>query len=102
MAASSARAGPSFSKTVLVLGKIHTDMAFNVVHIVNAGNITSGKTTLIDKLCEISKTRLQNPNGMKLNGCSLEYRYIDVRDEDVEGSQYTACSPPVSLLCGIC
>lgn len=52
----------------------------------DAGNITSGKTTLIDKLCEISKTRLQNPNGMKLNGCSLEYRYIDVRDEDVEGS----------------
>lgn len=51
-----------------------------------AGNITSGKTTLIDKLCEISKTKSQNPNGMKLNGCSLEYRYIDVRDEDVEGN----------------
>lgn len=69
VAASSARVGPSFSKTLLVLG-----------------NITSGKTTLIDKLCEISKTKLQSPNGIKLNGCSLEYRYIDVRDEDVEDS----------------
>lgn len=57
---------------------------------------------MIDKLCEISKTKLQNPNGVDLNGCSLEYRYIDVRDEDVEGIiESMACNQNncVHLLC---
>ena len=49
----------------------------------------------------MSKTKVQNTNGVKLNGCSLEYRYIDVRDEDIEGkSSHPTCLP--ALIYVIC
>ena len=68
---------------------------------ISPGNVTSGKTSLIDKLCQVSKTKVQNTNGVKLNGCSLEYRYIDVRDEDIEGkSSHPTCLPAlVYVIC---
>ena len=48
------------------------------------GDVSSGKSTLIDRLCQIAKS---HPIGGKfpLSGCSLEYRFIDVQDEDTDG-----------------
>lgn len=66
VAASSSRNRPQLTKTLLVLG-----------------DVSSGKSTLIDRLCQISKS---HPIGGKfpLSGCSLEYRFIDVQDEDTD------------------
>ena len=49
------------------------------------GDVSSGKSTLIDRLCQVSKS---HPIGGKfpLSGCSLEYRFIDVQDEDTDGT----------------
>ncbi len=46
--------------------------------------MNSGKSTLIDQLCQLSKSY---PMGGKfpLSGCSLEYRFIDVQDEETDG-----------------
>lgn len=51
---------------------------------VYAGDVNSGKSTLVDRLCQIS---MSHPIGGKfpLSGCSLEYRFIDVQDEETEG-----------------
>ena len=50
----------------------------------HAGDINSGKSTLIDRLCQISKTQM---TGVKctMSGCGLEYRFIDVQDEETDG-----------------
>jgi dynein light intermediate chain 1 len=66
VAASSSRNGPQVTKTLLVLG-----------------DVSSGKSTLIDRLCQRAKS---HPIGAKfpLSGCSLEYRFIDVQDEDTD------------------
>jgi dynein light intermediate chain 1 len=47
------------------------------------GDVSSGKSTLVDRLCQIAKS---HPIGGKfpLSGCSLEYRFIDVQDEDTD------------------
>jgi dynein light intermediate chain 1 len=66
VAASSSRNRPQLTKTLLVLG-----------------DVSSGKSTLVDRLCQIAKS---HPIGGKfpLSGCSLEYRFIDVQDEDTD------------------
>jgi dynein light intermediate chain 1 len=66
VAASSSRNGPQVTKTLLVLG-----------------DVSSGKSTLIDRLCQRARS---HPIGAKfpLSGCSLEYRFIDVQDEDTD------------------
>ena len=48
------------------------------------GDVSSGKSTLIDRMCQIAKS---HPIGGKfpLSGCSLEYRFIDVQDEETDG-----------------
>ena len=48
--------------------------------------MNSGKSTLVDRLCQISKSY---PMGGKypLSGCSLEYRFIDVQDEETDGEE---------------
>lgn len=48
------------------------------------GDVSSGKSTLVDRLCQVSKSY---PMGGKypLSGCSLEYRFIDVQDEETDG-----------------
>ena len=55
----------------------------------HAGDVCSGKSTLIDKLCAMSpgrSTRTQVAmSKFLLSGCSLEYRFIDVQDEDTDG-----------------
>jgi len=48
------------------------------------GDINSGKSTLVDKLCQIAKTKYQASR--TLTGCGLEYRYIDVQDEETDGT----------------
>ena len=50
------------------------------------GDVSSGKSTLIDRLCQRAKS---HPIGAKfpLSGCSLEYRFIDVQDEDTDGER---------------
>nr|WAW84855.1 cytoplasmic dynein 1 light intermediate chain [Halisarca dujardinii] len=63
---SSARCRMPSSKTLIVLGEVN-----------------SGKSVLVDKLCESSHT--QNVvAGQHLSGCCLEYRYFDVRDEETD------------------
>ncbi len=49
-----------------------------------SGDVSSGKSTLVDRLCQISKSY---PIGGRfpLSGCSLEYRFIDVQDEETDG-----------------
>ncbi len=50
------------------------------------GDVSSGKSTLVDRLCQISKS---HPIGGRfpLSGCSLEYRFIDVQDEEADGER---------------
>ena len=50
-----------------------------------AGEVNSGKSVLVDKLCQASKTR-NLVAGQNLSGCCLEYRYFDVRDEETDGT----------------
>ncbi len=57
-----------------------------------AGDVCTGKSTLIDRLCQISgtgtnKSRRSQGNQGKflLSGCSLEYRFIDVYDDETDG-----------------
>ena len=52
----------------------------------SVGDVSSGKSTLIDRLCQRAKS---HPIGAKfpLSGCSLEYRFIDVQDEDTDGTE---------------
>lgn len=56
----------------------------NFVSYLFVGDVNSGKSVLIDKLCQISKSF---PIGGKfpLSCCSLEYRFIDVQDEETDG-----------------
>lgn len=56
------------------------------------GDVSSGKSTLIDRLCQISKS---HPIGGKfpLSGCSLEYRFIDVQDEETDGTLFSLTPP---------
>ena len=58
---------------------------------VSVGDVNSGKSTLVDRLCQISKSY---PIGGKfpLSGCSLEYRFIDVQDEETDGVCVCACA----------
>ena len=55
-----------------------------VLHFPLIGDINSGKSTLVDRLCQVSQS---HPLGGKypLSGCSLEYRFIDVQDEETDG-----------------
>ena len=48
------------------------------------GDVNSGKSVLVDKICQASKTKNLIP-GHHLSGCCLEYRYFDVRDEETDG-----------------
>ena len=48
------------------------------------GDVNSGKSVLVDKICQASKTKNLTP-GHHLSGCCLEYRYFDVRDEETDG-----------------
>lgn len=48
------------------------------------GDVNSGKSVLVDKICQSSKTKNLIP-GHHLSGCCLEYRYFDVRDEETDG-----------------
>ena len=61
----------------LILGSSHTTLC-------STGDVNSGKSVLVDKLCQISKSF---PIGGKfpLSSCSLEYRFIDVQDEETDG-----------------
>ena len=53
--------------------------------------MSSGKSTLVDRLCQVSKS---HPIGGKfpLSGCSLEYRFIDVQDEETDGMCCVCCT----------
>lgn len=55
--------------------------------------MSSGKSTLVDRLCQVSKS---HPIGGKfpLSGCSLEYRFIDVQDEETDGT-CCVCTVPI-------
>ena len=58
------------------------------------GDVCTGKSTLIDRLCQTSgsgKSRRGQGNQGKylLSGCSLEYRFIDVYDDEVDGELAT-------------
>ncbi len=48
------------------------------------GDVSSGKSTLVDQMCRLSKS---SGLGAKfpLSGCSLEYRFIDIQDEETDG-----------------
>ena len=54
------------------------------------GDINSGKSVLVDKICQASKTKNLIP-GHHLSGCCLEYRYFDVRDEETDGKRDRYC-----------
>ena len=49
----------------------------------------SGKSTLVDRLCNMSGSkgsRTQSVGGKYLlSGCSLEYRFLDVQDDETDG-----------------
>jgi dynein light intermediate chain 1 len=51
------------------------------------GDVCSGKSTLIDRLCTITSKkgkRSNLANRYLLSGCSLEYRFIDVQDHTTD------------------
>ena len=59
------------------------------------GDVCTGKSTLIDRLCLISgtnKSRRSQGNQEKslMSGCSLEYRFIDVHNDGTDGKNYHA------------
>ena len=53
----------------------------------------SGKSTLVDRLCHMSGSkgsRTQSGGGKYLlSGCSLEYRFLDVQDDETDGEHST-------------
>ncbi|XP_019858002.1 PREDICTED: cytoplasmic dynein 1 light intermediate chain 2-like [Amphimedon queenslandica] len=54
------------------------------------GEVCSGKSTLIDRLCSVSRRggkRSSSSHNKKylLSGCSLEYRPVDVYDDETDG-----------------
>lgn len=49
-----------------------------------AGDVSSGKSTLVDKMCQLSNSGTVGGK-FPLSGCSLEYRFIDIQDEETEG-----------------
>ncbi len=53
-------------------------------HTLPPGDVSSGKSTLVDQMCRLSKS---SGLGAKfpLSGCSLEYRFIDIQDEETDG-----------------
>ena len=58
----------------------------------SSGEVCSGKSTLIDRLCSVSKRGNKRPSSSHnkkylLSGCSLEYRPIDVYDDETDGEQ---------------
>lgn len=64
-----------------------------------AGDVSSGKSTLVDQMC-----RLTNSSSLggkfPLSGCSLEYRFIDVQDEETDGewaSHIGGCGTSIGL-----
>ena len=63
----------------------------------STGDVCSGKSTLIDRLCQISPSKGRRSHSSQgkflLSGCSLEYRFINVQDEDTDGMfcMYNVC-----------
>ena len=58
--------------------------AFTRTPVFLTGDVNSGKSTLVDRMCQISRSY---PIGSRfpLSGCSLEYRFIDVEDKETDG-----------------
>ena len=69
---------------------------------------TPGKSTLVDRLCELSKSDIVGGK-FPLNGCSLEYRFFNVQDEETDGGlslavvfQVTSSVYPVLIAVCVC
>lgn len=100
--AGSGRTRPTASKSLLVLGKpweLTPVPSFEHL-LLGLGDVCSGKSTLVDRLCHLSggKSSRGHLGGGRylLSGCSLEYRFLDVQDEETDGE----LSLPNTTSCG--